>query len=141
MILRSDTRIVVLRQCRVAYSRRSCIASSSVPVQHHAGYLVPIIQDIQDGASFLPAYYGVLAALSLPPNTSPRTPYTRGAATSRISPTPVPPATVRALAITHNISGLLFVGENIGESFRFLRVDHTLLGGRWIGKQGSCSGI
>ena len=78
---------------------------------------------------FLPIM-AVLATLSLLPNTSPQTPYTRGGATLRTSPTPVPPATVRVLASTPSISGLLLVGENIEESFRFLRVGHTLLGGR-----------
>ena len=79
---------------------------------------------------FLPIM-AVLAALSLLPNTSPQSPYTRGGTTLRTST----PATVRVLASTPSISGLLLVGENIEESFRFLRVGHTLLGGRWVGKQ------
>jgi hypothetical protein len=42
---------------------------------------------------------------------------------------------VRVLASTHSVTGLLLVGENVEQGFRFLRADHSLLGGRWVGSK------
>ncbi|KAF8511513.1 S-adenosyl-L-methionine-dependent methyltransferase [Gautieria morchelliformis] len=85
-----------------------------------------------------------LMSLSLPPNSSPRPPYTRGTASPRASLSPTPPATVRVLASTHSVTGLILVGEHVREGFRFLRADHSLLGGRWVGDKvapGSRNGL
>lgn len=85
-----------------------------------------------------------LISLSLPPNSSPRPPYTRGTVSSHSYVTPASPATVRVLESTHSVTGLVLVGEHVEEGFRFLRVDHSLLGGRWVGKKiapGSRNGL
>ncbi|KAF8584274.1 hypothetical protein K439DRAFT_1633655 [Ramaria rubella] len=76
--------------------------------------------------------FAAFLALSVPPSATPRMPYMRGSASSRSSLVH-PPATVRVLARTHSITGLILVGEHVEEGFRFLRVDHSLLGGRWMG--------
>lgn len=74
----------------------------------------------------LPVLLGVLST-RLPPITSPRFPYVR--MTHQTTKT----ASVRVLARQESTTGLIMVGEHIEESFRFLRADHSLLGGRWIG--------
>ena len=42
---------------------------------------------------------------------------------------------MRILARTHSVTGLILVGEHVEEGFRFMRADHSLLGGRWVGKK------
>ncbi|KAJ9123297.1 hypothetical protein QFC22_001495 [Naganishia vaughanmartiniae] len=39
---------------------------------------------------------------------------------------------VRILNSTQSVTGTVVVGENLVEGYRFLRCDHSLLGGRWI---------
>lgn len=39
---------------------------------------------------------------------------------------------VRILNSTESITGRVVVGENVAAGYRFLRCDHSLLGGRWI---------
>ena len=41
--------------------------------------------------------------------------------------------TVNLLARADSVTGTIVVGECLEKGFRFLRVDHSLLGGRWIG--------
>ena len=43
--------------------------------------------------------------------------------------------TTRLLASTDSITGRIVVAENLKDNFRFLRADHSLLGGRWIGER------
>ncbi|KAF8608299.1 S-adenosyl-L-methionine-dependent methyltransferase, partial [Ceratobasidium sp. AG-I] len=51
-----------------------------------------------------------------------------------ISPEPwtSPEGSVRVLARTDSLTGVVVVAENLVNNFRFLRCDHSLLGGRWI---------
>ena len=41
--------------------------------------------------------------------------------------------TVNLLARSASVTGTIVVGEYVNYGFRFLRADHSLLGGRWIG--------
>ncbi|KAG8844474.1 hypothetical protein FRB91_002595 [Serendipita sp. 411] len=41
--------------------------------------------------------------------------------------------TVNLLARTDSVTGAIVVGEYVEEGIRFLRADHSILGGRWIG--------
>ncbi|KIJ31255.1 hypothetical protein M422DRAFT_186191 [Sphaerobolus stellatus SS14] len=71
--------------------------------------------------------------LSLPPSSSPALPYVRGSASSR-GLKPEYPVSVRVLDRAHSLTGLILVGEHVDEGFRFMRADHSLLGGRWINR-------
>ena len=42
--------------------------------------------------------------------------------------------TVNLLAKCDSVTGTIVVGEYVERGFRFLRADHSILGGRWIGK-------
>jgi hypothetical protein len=42
--------------------------------------------------------------------------------------------TVNLLARSDSVTGTIVVGEYVEQGFRFLRADHSILGGRWIGK-------
>ncbi len=44
------------------------------------------------------------------------------------------PGRLRILHAAHSVTGLVVVGENIKDGYRFLRCDHSLLGGRFLGK-------
>jgi hypothetical protein len=48
--------------------------------------------------------------------------------------------TVNLLARTESVTGTIIVGEYIEKQIpsplRYLRVDHSLLGGRWMGEKG-----
>jgi hypothetical protein len=39
---------------------------------------------------------------------------------------------LRVLNSTQSVTGRVVVAENIADGYRFLRCDHSLLGGRWI---------
>lgn len=41
--------------------------------------------------------------------------------------------TVNLLARSDSVTGTIVVGESVEDGFRFLRADHSILGGRWIG--------
>jgi hypothetical protein len=41
-------------------------------------------------------------------------------------------ANIRILNSTQSITGRIVVGDNLSLGYRFLRCDHSLLGGRWI---------
>lgn len=41
---------------------------------------------------------------------------------------------LRILSSIRSVSGQIVVAENLREGYRFLRVDHSILGGRWIRK-------
>lgn len=87
---------------------------------------------------YLPLCLPILVAamvLSLPPTASPPFPYTRAAASSKSLSTPSSPGTIRVLDRAHSTTGLILVGEHVEEQFRFMRADHSLLGGRWVGKR------
>jgi hypothetical protein len=43
-----------------------------------------------------------------------------------------PGGSVRVLARTDSITGVVIVAENLVDRFRFLRCDHSLLGGTWV---------
>lgn len=43
--------------------------------------------------------------------------------------------TVTLLARSDSVTGTIVVGEYKNESYRFLRADHSLLGGQWIGEK------
>jgi hypothetical protein len=43
--------------------------------------------------------------------------------------------TVNLLARSDSVTGTILVGENVDDGYRFLRADHSLLGGRWIGEK------
>lgn len=76
----------------------------------------------------LPALTAVVS-LSLPPTATVGFPYVRGNLTKGA------PISVRVLARTYSVTGLILVAEHVEEQFRFLRADHSILGGRWIGKK------
>jgi len=42
---------------------------------------------------------------------------------------------IRVLDRAFSNTGLILVGEHMQEEFRFMRADHSLLGGRWVGKK------
>lgn len=84
----------------------------------------------------LPLLLPVLAAafaLSQPPAASYTLPYTQTTPTPANASDASRPTSVRLLARAHGSTGLVVVGEHVEEEFRFLRVDHSLLGGRWFG--------
>jgi len=43
--------------------------------------------------------------------------------------------TVNLLAKSDSVTGTIVVGEYVEQGFRFLRADHSILGGRWIGER------
>ena len=43
--------------------------------------------------------------------------------------------TVNLLARSDSVTGTIVVGEYVEGRYRFLRADHSLLGGRWISTQ------
>lgn len=43
-----------------------------------------------------------------------------------------PTGLVRVIASTSSVTGRIVVAENLEMGFRFLRADHSLLGGQWI---------
>ncbi|GJJ08614.1 hypothetical protein Clacol_002833 [Clathrus columnatus] len=78
----------------------------------------------------IPVTLGVISS-GLPPIASPTLPYVRHS----VSPQTGTTASVRVLAQKESTTGLILTGEYIEKSFRFLRADHSLLGGRWIGSK------
>jgi hypothetical protein len=62
--------------------------------------------------------------------------------TISLPPTPAPPGApadrpapaIKILNSTRSLTGQIVVGENVEYGFRFLRCDHSLLGGRWVRK-------
>ncbi|KAH8115415.1 S-adenosyl-L-methionine-dependent methyltransferase [Phellopilus nigrolimitatus] len=71
-----------------------------------------------------PIIFPVLAtlfALSLPPTRLHSLPYVH------------PNGLLRILSSTPSVTGRIIVGEDYTHGFRFLRADHSLLGGVWIG--------
>jgi hypothetical protein len=42
--------------------------------------------------------------------------------------------TVNLLAKSDSVTGTIVTGEYVEQGFRFLRADHSILGGRWIGE-------
>jgi hypothetical protein len=42
--------------------------------------------------------------------------------------------TVNLLAKSDSVTGTIVVGEYVEQGFRFMRADHSILGGRWIGE-------
>ncbi|TDL16118.1 S-adenosyl-L-methionine-dependent methyltransferase [Rickenella mellea] len=83
----------------------------------------------------LAALLATSLSLSLRPIHTPATPYTILLPTNSTTPgTSSDTPTLRIFSSTPSITGQIVVGESSEQSFRYLRADHSLLGGVWIGK-------